>query len=80
MGGDVSLFPNPSTESITLSINANVQVKSVNVFDATGRLITNVKVQSSNNLQIDISYLAKGIYFIEMNTNAGLVRKSFVKN
>ena len=77
---DIYLFPNPATESIMLSINGNVKVKAISVFDATGRLVKVENGPASNNILIGTGELAKGIYYVELNTNSGIVRKNFVKN
>lgn len=77
---DVMLFPNPAGELINLSLNANAYINNINVLDATGRLVKTIVLNNKNNqAQINTGDLARGIYFMEVNTNAGIVRKSFVR-
>jgi|GEM_PF-7073682 len=56
----MSVYPNPATNSITLT--QNVELKTLKIFDMTGKLIIDT---TSNKDTIDISMLRKGFYFIE---------------
>ncbi len=77
---DITLFPNPAGELVNINLNANAFINNINVIDATGRLVKTIVLNNKNNqAQINTSDLAKGIYFIEVNTNAGIIRKSFVR-
>ena len=60
----ISIFPNPAQNLI--SINAENDFGSIRIFDLNGR----VHIES-NNAQIDISGLTKGIYFILLKMETG---------
>jgi hypothetical protein len=81
---NIQLFPNPATDKITLtsakSINSAVNV---NIVDLAGRVAQHV---SFNNMTakaqqtIDISKLAKGVYFVKVATpQSEFVEKLIVK-
>jgi hypothetical protein len=81
---NIQLFPNPATDKITLTsgstINSNVLV---NIVDVAGRV---AQTASFNNLTangqqtIDISRLAKGVYFVKINSaNSEMVEKLVVR-
>jgi hypothetical protein len=72
-GSSVSLFPNPTTDFITVEAEG---LQQVDVFDATGRMIKSVSV-SENSLQLDLTGLKQGVYFISARTRS---TSSFVKS
>lgn len=75
----ISIYPNPSGSSQSLSILANKAILSVRVFDLLGKL--NLNVQSENISNIDISSLLPGIYILEMSDEFGnLYRVKYIKN
>lgn len=72
--GLVSLFPNPSKDVATLSVNSqNAGALNVNIFDITGKLVaTPVQNQlmngGENKFTIDTKELQNGIYFVTLTT------------
>ncbi|MBK7638780.1 MAG: aryl-sulfate sulfotransferase [Bacteroidetes bacterium] len=81
---NVSIYPNPFNNAISLSINKNVPNASMEIFDVFGR---NVFVEQKNlipsetyNIRLD---LANGIYFISIvdrSTNEIIVKTKLIKN
>lgn len=71
---NLSIFPNPATSQIT--INSDLIIKSIEIMDVMGKTI---KTLISSNNTIDISYLTKGIYFLQLQTSEGLVSKKIIK-
>lgn len=72
----VVLYPNPAVNSINIDgIKADSTIK---IVDIQGRTVvnTNVTVQESN---IDISLLAKGVYFLKLNSNNAQKTITFIK-
>lgn len=57
------VYPNPSSEIIT--INANSPIEQVEIKDAFGRLML-----QSKEKEINVSFLAKGIYSIQVNNTS----------
>lgn len=66
-----NLFPNPSNGLFTLEINQNYSNATLNVIDITGKLIDNKLYRNQNVIQLDYSYLAKGMYQLQLNTENG---------
>lgn len=72
----ISIYPNPSTNKLTINNKNNLSINSVLISDTNGRTI----FESKNDLStIDISDLSKGIYFLEIATDSGKVIKKFIK-
>lgn len=74
-----SLFPNPATDVATLQLPSNVLSADVIFHDHLGK---NVKVQSVTAQQnkLDVTDLAKGIYYLTIKTAEGTATKTLVVN
>jgi ligand-binding sensor domain-containing protein len=71
---DASIYPNPATT--TLNIIGISTSATAEVFDPNGKSLLS---QTLNSQSIDISSLAKGMYFIKLSTKEGSVVRKFVK-
>ncbi len=77
------LYPNPVKENIGLIINLpKSQMVDIRILDNTGRVIKRTQKRlpaGSNFLPFDVSGMAKGIYSIELKSEAISERRQFVK-
>jgi hypothetical protein len=69
------LYPNPATSNVTIPYNTQVTGEGiVNVMDASGKVVLTKKTSlvkgSVNNINVDLSPLSRGSYFI-MITDGG---------
>lgn len=71
------LFPNPVVNTLYADID-NADVKQIQIFDANGRLIREIQNVSNQN-RIDVSAFNKGMYYIRIITDAGVISKKFIK-
>jgi len=71
----VSIYPNPTSTLINLSIPQDFKLMSVSIYDSTGRLITITNQQS-----IDVSELSDGVYIMNVLSPTGIYTKKFIKN
>jgi hypothetical protein len=74
----VSLYPNPAKEYVDIRTNGDLNVTAMEVYDVYGKLINTVNVVE-NPTRINVSNLADGMYFVRVNTEEGMVTKTFVK-
>jgi N-acetylneuraminic acid mutarotase len=76
----ISVFPNPASGIIHVSMPTGVTGKSASIYGVTGEiLIYNIPVSNSEN-DLDISNLLPGFYFIKVKTDSGiLLNTSFIK-
>ncbi|UKN01166.1 T9SS type A sorting domain-containing protein [Paracrocinitomix mangrovi] len=76
---DISLnvFPNPTYNSIQIQSGSNLEW--IKIIDQQGKILIDEKVNQQEVLKYDISYLAKGIYFIQCQTQKGLKTVKIVK-
>ena len=71
----LSIYPNPSSEIITINTPSGVEIISTNLYDVLG----NVVLKQTTNHQINISSLATGIYLLNINTTAGSISKKIAR-
>lgn len=64
---DLAIYPNPANNFFTIS-NTNNSVQLVQVFNSTGQLLIEQNLTDNKN-QVDVSNLAKGIYFVRLISN-----------
>ncbi len=73
----VSLFPNPASDVISVSVlRQDFEITNIRIFDTKGRtaIITNRK-------EIDVSQLSQGLYFVMIDfSNGQRYFKKFIKN
>jgi hypothetical protein len=72
--GGLNIYPNPETN--TFRINKNV--KKVEIFDHTGRLITNYSGDFYPDKEYDISFLKPSIYFLRISSELGTSSKRLI--
>jgi hypothetical protein len=70
----ISLFPNPTSHSLSISWREELHNKDVRLFDATGRLSATFHLQQSPQ-ELDLSQLPKGIYTLLIDGQARRVVK-----
>jgi hypothetical protein len=63
-----SLYPNPATDYLNISISNNEEISNASIYDLNGRLVKNVKVSKGS---INIQYLAKGTYILTLKNSQG---------
>jgi hypothetical protein len=74
----ITLFPNPT--SSTFTITSTNKIKEIKVYDVLGSEILSFdKLRMTGSETIDISGIAKGIYFAEIKTEKETVRKKLIK-
>ena len=78
---NLRLFPNPATERIVLERTAELQIEAITVFDVNGKRMFSENISEANNLQLEInvSTLPSGIYFLRINSSEGNTAFQFVK-
>lgn len=72
----ISVFPNPATNTISVTLNNSQKLISLTVTDQLGKTILTKKESTT----LDVSGLQKGVYFMTIVTDAGSSVKKFVKN
>jgi hypothetical protein len=75
----VEVFPNPASDKITLQ--SEHVIMNVGITNAIGQNILNYEIhQNTIQLELDVSILVQGVYFLSVKTQDGILMQSFVKN
>ncbi|WP_317897581.1 beta strand repeat-containing protein [Aurantibacillus circumpalustris] len=61
LNSEISIYPNPNDGKFTIQTNADLKLSLVNEL---GQLIRVINLSANNNYEVNISDLAKGIYFV----------------
>lgn len=62
-----AIFPNPSNAQITVEINVyQEQALAVLLYDLSGRLVKQAKIDARDKIQMDVSDLENGIYVLQI--------------
>jgi len=74
------VYPIPATNVLFIkNLNQVYKVEEIRIVDLVGQVILQeIPQQSGNTRQINLSHLAKGVYFLEIKTNSGLVVKKII--
>lgn len=67
---DISLFPNPASDCITIKTSMNLKTPlSIIIYNATGQQVKRIQANQNNlNKEYSISDLNEGIYFVHFTT------------
>lgn len=79
----LNIFPNPVTEVLNFTYTGNLKGKSeVNIIDISGKKVLSLNINLNtgiNNIYLDASKLAKGIYVLQLNNCGKTTYKKFIK-
>ncbi len=74
--GSISVYPNPAKDVIIVDNKSQIKVIKVRIMNLLGKEISVVNL---DNKMIDISDLSTGVYILQLETEAGISNKRFVK-
>lgn len=77
-----SLFPNPTQNWLNLSIESEkIDTYTLEIISTNGQVIfeKNISLQNSDQLKVDLSEYAKGVYFLKIKNTEGQIVRRFVK-
>ena len=77
LGYSASLFPNPSSGKIELSLNDPRYNSTLEVIDAIGRKVYQTTV-SSNLSTLNLEFLSEGIYNVKISNGLGIIYKKII--
>jgi PKD repeat protein len=71
-----TIYPNPATSVVEFRINSSDKIIKSAIFSVSGKKVA----ETGSATQVSVSNLALGMYFVEIITNTGTYRSSFVKH
>lgn len=80
----ISIYPNPTTNQITMEFELaetkNVSIDIKNVLGQTVKIISNSEFRKGNNkIEIELSDLINGVYFVQLESENKRSNKKFIK-
>jgi uncharacterized Ntn-hydrolase superfamily protein len=81
LSNSITIFPNPATDNITLSVAASVALSTVAIYDVQGKLMHSQNVFETQHLQqnIKIASFRSGVYFMKVTSAKEETTLRFVK-
>jgi uncharacterized repeat protein (TIGR01451 family) len=65
----LDIYPNPATQTVTIKSQKQIAGEAEwKVYDIYGRLIFNKQTKNKNQLTVDVSQFAEGVYFIQLKS------------
>jgi photosystem II stability/assembly factor-like uncharacterized protein len=74
----ISLQPNPTNGIVNIKVPAELLGQSMIFTNAVGQVLSTMTIHSIN-VDFDLSQMADGIYFVQLQTKGGVVTKKIVK-
>ena len=76
----LTIYPNPARENLQLTAGSLQKETSVEIIDVSGRVILKFQILNPQSpINIDISSLSHGMYFLKVTNGAGLTQTKFIK-
>lgn len=77
---DIQLMPNPNNGRFILEIpSTKDQITNINIHNSIGELVANIpSTNLQEQMEIDLSNLADGVYFLMIQSKSGQINKRFV--
>ena len=78
----ISLYPNPSNNTITITNNNSVEkISKVAIYDISGKIIYSLYNSVDSTINIDVSHFSKGMYLVKLlsENNAKVTKKLLIK-
>lgn len=72
-----SLFPNPANDVLNIKLN-NITNANLRVYDIQGKLVIERSISNEQNLELNVSNLQSGLYFVKLNTSTKEMVKKLI--
>ncbi len=76
---EISAYPNPFINELTLSIDQRVDQMNITIFDLTGKIIYHT-ISTNSNEKINLASLSQGTYFLVVETKKDKVVQKIMKS
>ena len=71
----LSLYPNPSSDVITINTPSGVEIKSTTLYNLLGKVV----LENTNNNEVNLSELPSGVYILNITTDNGSITKKVIR-
>jgi hypothetical protein len=74
---EISIYPNPFMD--LLNIMSSSSINSISIYDMTGKMIMNRKIEAESKVNLETHQFAEGIYSVKVEMKTGVVRRQMIK-
>ncbi len=75
-----SISPNPANDLVKISNTDNININEISITDLNGRIVKTATYKNVSNIEINVADLTTGLYFLNINSDKGIVTKKIMKN
>ena len=76
---EINIYPNPTTGLFYINKGASLNIEKVVVYDVQGRLISNIDLSNASRSKvINLSGASKGLYFVNIHSDNGMITKKII--
>ena len=76
---DLILYPNPVSEILRIESSAGEFIRSIRIYSLDGSILSEIYLHGQS-IQLDVSFLQKGLYILELNYSDGIiVTRKFIR-
>ena len=72
---EFSIYPNPASTAILIIKPNYIELENITIYNSLGQIESEI----SKKDQIEVSQLIPGVYFLKIQSNQGIIHKSFLK-
>ncbi|MEO8934962.1 MAG: T9SS type A sorting domain-containing protein [Xanthomarina sp.] len=76
MENQLQVYPNPTSQILHISKPNSMRVHAINIYNTLGQLMLTTPWTDT----IDLSSYSSGMFFVQLETNRGIINKSVLKN
>lgn len=76
---DWTVYPNPAIEQITIRLPEDVKVQQLSIYNAVGQRVSQLLLPAQSTLQVPISHMKDGLYYVRYLSDGSAQTQSFVK-
>ncbi|MEP1488921.1 MAG: T9SS type A sorting domain-containing protein [Algibacter sp.] len=79
LAGAISIYPNPTTGQFYIESGTAINLEKVVIYDVHGRLISNIDLSNNSKMKtINLSGASKGLYFVNIHSDNGMITKKII--
>ena len=67
LDANIRLFPNPASNEIT--VTSDIEFETIEIYNPLSQLVYSTKVNPTSTLQLNVSDLSNGIYFVKIDNS-----------
>jgi len=76
----ISMYPNPASDVLNFVNGSNIALETAKIFDMNGKLINTIDLRDmQTQMSVDVSYLASGVYMVQITGERSTTMKRLLK-